>query len=84
MAIDKSLVKRLVTQCGADEVGAPDRCVTVTLSGHYVFAPDDLQSFANAIAAHQREQSASVFTGEPSKMWMDRDVAEAILKGGWK
>jgi len=46
------------------------------------FTPEELLAFANAIAAHQREQSASIFDAEPSEMWMARDVAEAIRKQG--
>jgi len=46
------------------------------------FTPEELLAFANAIAAHQREQSASIFDAEPSEMWMACDVAEAIRKQG--
>ena len=46
------------------------------------FTPEELKDFTDAIAAHQREQSASIFAAEPSEMWMARDVAEAIRKQG--
>jgi len=46
------------------------------------FTPEELKDFTDAIAAHQREQSAGIFDAEPSEMWMARDVAEAIRKQG--
>ena len=68
--ITKDVVKALAVQSGA----------AVGVITH--FTPDELLAFANAIAVHQREQSASIFAAEPSEMWMARDVAEAIRKQG--
>ena len=66
--IDKDVVERLIVQSGA------------AVGTH--FTPEELMEFTDAIAAHQREQSASIFDAEPSEMWMARDVAEAIRKQG--
>ena len=75
----KDVVERLIVQNGA-VVG-----ITYLVdTGHDMthFTPEELMEFTDAIAAHQREQSASIFDAEPSEMWMARDVAEAIRKQG--
>jgi len=77
--IDKDAVERLIVQSGA-VVGVTH--ITDTCHDMIHFTPEELLAFANAIAAHQREQSASIFDAEPSEMWMARDVAEAIRKQG--
>jgi len=77
--INKDVMERLAIQSGAI-IGVKhilDTCQDIIL-----FAPEELLVFANAIAEHQREQSASIFDAEPSEMWMARDVAEAIRKQG--
>ena len=77
--INPDVVERLIVQSGA-VVGVTylvDTCRDMTR-----FTPKELLAFANAIAAHQREQSAGIFDAEPSEMWMARDVAEAIRKQG--
>jgi len=75
----KDVVERLIVQNGA-VVGITYLVDTDHDMIH--FTPEELLAFANAIAAHQREQSASIFDAEPSEMWMARDVAEAIRKQG--
>ena len=73
--LNKNVMERLIVQSGA-VVG-----VTYLVdTGHDMthFTPEELMEFTDAIAAHQREQSASIFDAEPSEMWMARDVAEAI------
>ena len=77
--IDTDVVERLIVQSGA-VVGVTH--ITDTCHDMIHFTPEELLAFANAIAAHQREQSASIFDAEPSEMWMARDVAEAIRKQG--
>ena len=77
--IDKDAVERLIVQSGA-VVGVTH--ITDTCHDMIHFTPEELLAFANAIAAHQREQSASIFDAEPSEMWMARDVAEAIRRQG--
>ena len=77
--INPDVVERLIVQSGA-VVGVTylvDTCHDMT---H--FTPEELKDFTDAIAAHQREQSAGIFDAEPSEMWMARDVAEAIRKQG--
>ena len=79
MMIDTDVVERLIVQSGA-VVGVTylvDTCHDMT-----PFTPEELMEFTDAIAAHQREQSASIFDAEPSEMWMARDVAEVIHKQG--
>ena len=77
--IDTDVVERLIVQSGA-VVGVTH--ITDTCHDMIHFTPEELLAFANAIAAHQREQSASIFDAEPSEMWMACDVAEAIRKQG--
>ena len=77
--IDTDVVERLIVQSGA-AVGVTH--ITDTCRDMTRFTPKELLAFANAIAAHQREQSAGIFDAEPSEMWMARDVAEAIRKQG--
>jgi len=77
--IDKDAVERLIVQSGA-VVGVTH--ITDTDHDMTHFTPEELKDFTDAIAAHQREQSASIFDAEPSEMWMARDVAEAIRKQG--
>ena len=77
--LNKNVMERLIVQSGA-VVGVTH--ITDTCHDMIHFTPEELLAFANAIAAHQREQSASIFDAEPSEMWMARDVAEAIRKQG--
>ena len=75
----KDVVERLIVQSGA-AVGVTH--ITDTCHDMTHFTPEELMEFTDAIAAHQREQSASIFDAEPSEMWMARDVAEAIRRQG--
>ena len=77
--INKDVVKALAVQSGA-AVGVTH--ITDTDHDMTHFTPDELLVFANTIAVHQREQSASIFAAEPSEMWMARDIAEVIHKQG--
>ena len=77
--LNKNVMERLIVQSGA-VVGVTH--ITDTCHDMIHFTPEELMEFTDAIAAHQREQSASIFDAEPSEMWMARDVAEAIRRQG--